>query len=137
MRIGELATRTGISVRALRHYDQAGVLSSVRQDNGYRTFTPDDIARVRLIRLFLSVGFTLDEIRRFAPCWQDGHGPDDPAGNDVAADFYRRKLADIDAQLRDLHVIRDRLTTQLSELTGTGPACAPTLEDSHEPDSRP
>lgn len=137
MRIGELATRTGISVRALRHYDQAGVLSSVRQDNGYRTFTLDDIARVRLIRLFLSVGFTLDEIRRFAPCWQDGHGPDDPAGNDVAADFYRRKLADIDAQLRDLHVIRDRLTTQLSELTGTGPACAPTLEDSHEPDSRP
>lgn len=137
MRIGELATRTGISVRALRHYDQAGVLSSVRQENGYRTFTLDDIARVRLIRLFLSVGFTLDEIRRFAPCWQDGHGPDDPAGNDVAADFYRRKLADIDAQLRDLHVIRDRLTTQLSELTGTGPACAPTLEDSHEPDSRP
>ncbi|NTY02392.1 MerR family transcriptional regulator [Deinococcus sp. JMULE3] len=137
MRIGELAARTGTSVRALRHYDQAGVLSSVRQENGYRTFTPDDIARVRLIRLFLSVGFTLDEIRRFAPCWQDGHGPDDPAGNDVAADFYRRKLADIDAQLRDLHVIRDRLTTQLSELTGTGPACAPTLEDPHEPDARP
>lgn len=137
MRIGELAARTGCSVRALRHYEHAGVLSSVRQDNGYRSFTPDDAARVRLIRLFLSVGFTLDEIRRFAPCWQAGRGPDDPVEADVAADFYRRKLADIDAQLRDLHVIRDRLTTQLGKLTGTGPACAPTLEDSHEPDPHP
>lgn len=84
MRIGELAARTGCSVRALRHYEHAGVLSSVRQDNGYRSFTPDDAARVR-----------------------------------------------------DLHVIRDRLTTQLGELTGTGPTCAPTLEDSHEPDPHP
>ena len=96
-----------------------------------------NVARVRLIRLFLSVGFTLDEIRRFAPCWQAGRSPDDPVEADVAADFYRRKLADIDAQLRDLQVIRDRLTTQLSELTGAGPACAPTLKDSHEPDPRP
>ena len=40
MRIGELAARTGSSVRALRHYDRTGVLSSVRQDNGYRTFIP-------------------------------------------------------------------------------------------------
>ncbi|WP_119673371.1 MerR family transcriptional regulator [Deinococcus sp. RM] len=48
MRIGELATRTGISVCALQHYDQAGVLSSVRQDTGYRMFTPDDIVREHL-----------------------------------------------------------------------------------------
>lgn len=124
MRIGELAAHTGSSVRALRHYEHAGVLSSVRQDNGYRSFTPEDIARVRLIRMFVSVGFTLDEIRRFAPCWQEGCSPEDPVDAEVAPEFYRRKLADIDAQLRDLQIIRDRLTTQLRELTLTGATCA-------------
>ncbi|WP_082505659.1 MerR family transcriptional regulator [Deinococcus sp. Leaf326] len=124
MRIGELATHTGSSVRALRHYEHAGVLSSVRQDNGYRWFTPEDIARVRLIRMFVSVGFTLDEIRRFAPCWQEGRGPEDPVDAEVAPEFYRRKLADIDAQLRDLQIIRARLTAQLGELTLAGSTCA-------------
>ena len=123
MRIGELAARTGSSVRALRHYDRTGVLSSVRQDNGYRTFTPEDVARVRLIRMFLAVGVTLDEIRRYAPCWQAGGTTADPAAGDVAR-FYRRKLAELDTQLRDLHVIRDRLSAQLGALERSGTTCA-------------
>ena len=138
MRIGELANLTGSSVRALRHYDRMGVLSSARQDNGYRTFTPEDVGRVRLIRMFLSVGFTLDEIRQYAPCWQGDLKPGDPVPGVVAADFYRRKLAEIDGQLRDLHVIRDRLTAQLSDLERSGTTCAaPLPEAPHEPDPRP
>lgn len=97
-----------------------GVLSSDRLSNGYRTFLPDDVRRVRLIRQFLSVGFTLEEIRLYAPCWQTDLKPSDPVPVDVAADFYRRKLAAIDVQLRDLQIIRDRLTAQLSDLDHAG-----------------
>lgn len=123
MHIGELATHTGCSVRAIRHYDRTGVLSSTRQDNGYRTFTPEDITRVHLIRMFLSAGFTLDEIRQYAPCWQTTPHPDTPPNPEQTATFYRRKLHDIDQQISDLHVIRDRLTTQLHHLTRPGTTC--------------
>lgn len=40
MKIGELAACTGVSIRSLRYYDQQGLLSPVRGENGYREYSP-------------------------------------------------------------------------------------------------
>ncbi len=64
LKIGELARRTGISVRALRHYDEIALLSpSQRSEKGYRLYTPQDIARLGQIQSLRYVGFSLSEIR--------------------------------------------------------------------------
>ena len=62
-RVGELARLTGVSVRALRHYDEIGLLHACeRAPNGYRLYDACDIARLQQIQSLRSLGFSLAEI---------------------------------------------------------------------------
>ncbi|WP_076708221.1 MerR family transcriptional regulator [Microbacterium oleivorans] len=64
MRIGEVAERTELSFRTLRHYDEIGLVTpSERTDGGFRLYTESDVARILLIRRMKPLGFTLDEMR--------------------------------------------------------------------------
>ncbi len=63
MHIGELAEKTGLSLRTIRHYDEVGLLkASARTDGGFRLYSPDDFTRLMLIRRMKPLGFTLDEM---------------------------------------------------------------------------
>ncbi|HEY2295215.1 MAG TPA: MerR family transcriptional regulator [Thermoanaerobaculia bacterium] len=65
-KVGELAKRTGVSVRALHHYDEIGLLSpSHRSEAGYRLYTEVDVARLQQIRSLRALGFSLEESRDF------------------------------------------------------------------------
>jgi DNA-binding transcriptional MerR regulator len=65
MTIGQLAARTGLSVRTLRFYADAGVLPEAgRTDSGYRLFAADSVARARLVRTLRELGVGLDDVRR-------------------------------------------------------------------------
>lgn len=64
VRVGQLARRTGLSVRALRYYDEIGLLSpSRRGETGYRLYGEPEIARLQQIASLRQLGFALDEIR--------------------------------------------------------------------------
>jgi DNA-binding transcriptional MerR regulator len=64
MRVGELARRTGVSVRTLHYYDERGLLSpSRRSDAGYRLYSGADVARLQAIRSLRQLGFSLEETR--------------------------------------------------------------------------
>ncbi|EZP27503.1 Transcriptional regulator [Microbacterium oleivorans] len=64
MRIGEVAERTELSFRTLRHYDEIGLVTpSARTEGGFRLYTEGDVARILLIRRMKPLGFTLDEMR--------------------------------------------------------------------------
>ena len=63
MHIGELAERTGLSLRTIRHYDEVGLLkASGRSEGGFRLYSPDDLARLLLIRRMKPLGFSLEEM---------------------------------------------------------------------------
>jgi DNA-binding transcriptional MerR regulator len=65
-KVGELASRTGVSVRTLHHYDEIGLLSpSQRTAAGYRLYTGADVIRLQQIKSLRNLGFSLEEIRRF------------------------------------------------------------------------
>ena len=65
-KVGELARRTGVSVRTLHHYDEIGLLSpSQRTAAGYRLYTGADVIRLQQIKSLRNLGFSLEEIRRF------------------------------------------------------------------------
>jgi DNA-binding transcriptional MerR regulator len=62
-KVGELAKLTGITVRALHHYDQIGLLvPSLHSDVGHRLYSGKDIARLQQIISLKQLGFSLDEI---------------------------------------------------------------------------
>jgi len=116
MRIGELSRQTGVSVRALRHYDQLGLLSPARSENRYREFQTEDVERVHLIRYFVSVGFSLDEILRCAPCFQRGGQPVRPVPVAELLELYERKIRDVDAHLAALQLLREKLHAHKTRL---------------------
>ena len=61
--MGELAERTALSLRTIRHYDEVGLLHpSARTDGGFRVYSEDDYDRLLLIRQARSLGFGLEEI---------------------------------------------------------------------------
>ena len=69
-KVGELAERTGLTVRALHHYDVMGLLSpSGRTDSahqaGHRLYTAADVARLQQVLSLRQLGFSLEEIREY------------------------------------------------------------------------
>lgn len=63
LKVGELARRTGLTVRTLHHYDEIGLLKpSVRSDAGYRMYSGQDVARLHTIQALRHLGLALGEI---------------------------------------------------------------------------
>ncbi|MFJ3928572.1 MerR family transcriptional regulator [Streptomyces sp. NPDC090022] len=116
MRIGELARASGASARALRHYEQAGLISSERAPNGYRVYDERAVVRVRNIRRLLAAGLVLDDVRVFLPCLDADvtAAPPSDKGIQVAVE----RLAVLDERIAAQTAVRDRLETALRRATG-------------------
>jgi DNA-binding transcriptional MerR regulator len=95
MMIGQLAARSGLPVRTLRFYADAGVLPEAgRTESGYRLFGPGAVAQARLIRALRELGVGLDDIKRVLAA--------EATLADVAAGHARA----IEAQIRVLRLQR-------------------------------
>jgi DNA-binding transcriptional MerR regulator len=65
LRVGELARRAGLSVRALHHYEAIGLLEPARRSGtGHRLYGPAEVARLARIRALGALGFPLEQVRR-------------------------------------------------------------------------
>jgi DNA-binding transcriptional MerR regulator len=80
MKIGEVAERTALSIRGLRHYDELGLASpSAHSPGGFRLYTEADVERILLIRRMKPLGFSLERMRDF--CRALDRRADDPEGS--------------------------------------------------------
>ncbi|MEV4288540.1 MerR family transcriptional regulator [Nonomuraea bangladeshensis] len=116
MRIGELARMTGTTARALRHYEQAGLISSERASNGYRRYDERAVVRVRNIRYLLSAGLTLDDVRAFLPCLDGDVAAVPPS--DKGLRIALERLAILNERIATQTEARDRLEKALREKAG-------------------
>lgn len=91
MRIGEAASETGVTVKAIRHYEAVGLLRALERDGSYRDFSADDLERLRLIAHCRDLGFGIPEIRRVLQVVADAQPscPDPAAMIDVVDDRLR------------------------------------------------
>ena len=63
LRVGELARRTGLTVRTLHHYDEIGLLKpSLHTESGHRLYTAADVARLQQVLSLRQLGFSLEQI---------------------------------------------------------------------------
>ncbi|MDG6106231.1 MerR family transcriptional regulator [Dactylosporangium aurantiacum] len=115
MRIGELAEATGTTARALRHYEQAGLISSERASNGYRIYDERAPVRVRNIRHLLAAGLTLDDVRVFLPCLDGDVAAAPPSDTGLRVALAR--LAVLNERIAAQADARDRLEAALRERT--------------------
>ncbi|MFI7316840.1 MerR family transcriptional regulator [Streptomyces venezuelae] len=73
MRIGEVARGAGVSVRAVRYYEQQGLLIAERSPAGQRLYRQDAISKVRFFQQMFAAGLTSQRIIELLPCWDSGH----------------------------------------------------------------
>jgi len=95
--IGELSRLTGVSVRALRHYEQNHLLDAVRTSSGHRRFARGDVENVRRIRLLLNAGLPLAIVAQVIPCFVDDGARLDACVSDYLHDHLGTIRARIDA----------------------------------------
>lgn len=101
MRIKELSERADVSPRLLRYYEEQGLLTPRREENGYRDFDESLVVRVEQIRSLLSAGLTTEIIRDVLPCLAEAASSQYPA-----PDFVSRVRQE-----------RDRMAERLESLT--------------------
>lgn len=111
LRIGEVAGATGISVEALRFYERRGLLGRpARTASGYRAYDEEVLERLAFIKRAQSIGFSLDEIAEILEMRGQGVAP-----CVEVREAARRKLAELDARLRELRRYRTELARTLAD----------------------
>jgi DNA-binding transcriptional MerR regulator len=106
LKVGELAKRTGLTVRTLHHYDAIGLLSpSGRSGAGYRLYNREDIARLHRIQALRRLDLSLTEIGRLLE------------GDAVRLQtVIEQQIVSLDRQLMRTAVLRDRLKSLLTSV---------------------
>jgi len=115
VRIGELAGRARVSAKAIRYYEQVGVLAPpTRTRSGYRDYDHAALGRLAFVRAAQAVGLTLGEIRQVVAFRDRGQTPCEH----VAA-LLQRRAAELEARIAELQQLRgelDRLARRAATL---------------------
>jgi MerR family redox-sensitive transcriptional activator SoxR len=104
--VGELAGRSGVAPSALRYYEREGLIASRRTAGNQRRYPRDTLRRVAFVRVSQRVGVPLSTIRAVLGLLPDGRTP-------TRADWERASQCwrdDLDARIRELEGLRDRLS---------------------------
>jgi len=112
MKIGELSRLTNVSTRAIRHYEDKGLLTADRLDNDYREFSESAVERIRSIQLYLKLGFTADEIRSLFQC--EVASPDDYEYCEEMQEIYEAKLRKVNSQIDSMQQLKRLLERQVA-----------------------
>lgn len=110
LRVGDVASRAGVSVDTVRHYERKGVLQNVsRDDSGYRRYSEDAVRRILVIRRAISLGFSLDELGAIFRERASGNAP-----CARVRDLAGRKLVELEERIAALTALRAALTEAIS-----------------------
>ena len=111
LRTGELAAAAGVNVQTLRYYERRGLLNEPdRTLGGHRVYAPETVTMLRVIRAAQRLGFTLDDVAELLEAGRHHHRRRVADGLQVRA---AGKLAEVEAKLTDLAVMRDTLRAAL------------------------
>jgi DNA-binding transcriptional MerR regulator len=112
LKIGELAHRTGVSIRSLRYYEQKGLLAPTRHENGYRDYSLLAEEQVKTIQLYLGLGLTTDQIVSFLHCVLLKK----EAFCTEVLPVYLTKLAEIESQIKQMQEIKSNLEERIRSI---------------------
>jgi MerR family copper efflux transcriptional regulator len=112
MKIGEVATRTGVSVDTLRFYEEKGLLQPRRAANGYRLYPEQTLQLVGYIRLAQQLGFSLKEIAENLPLLWNSEG----ISGEMLAQLFAEKIALLDERIEQMQTLRNVLAERATQM---------------------
>ncbi len=110
MKIGVLASRSGLTVKTLRYYEDLGLLPAIgRSEGGYRLFAEESLRRLEFIRRLKTLGLSLEEIQGCLAVHDAGELP----CGDIEIQLGRQ-IQRIDGQIKELRQLRMELQELLA-----------------------
>ena len=130
LRIGELAAASQVTPDTLRYYERLGLLDKpTRSPGGFRLYERGAFEQVRFIKQAQALGLELDEIRQLAKA----NSASGVAQCREVQPILRARLAELDARLSDLRVLRRTLSRALEtcdqRLAARSDAACPVVKD--------
>ncbi|MGH9752543.1 MAG: heavy metal-responsive transcriptional regulator [Blastocatellia bacterium] len=108
LRIGEVATRSGVSIDTIRYYERRKLLPRAeRSRGGFRLYTPEVVERLRFIKQAQEIGLSLDEIG-------DLLATGGVAECRRVRDLLQARLEDVDARIKAMRKFRRSLASHLA-----------------------
>lgn len=115
MRIGEVARRAGVTIKAIRYYESLGLVAAKRLGNGYRDYDDHVVRLVREIHMLSTLGIRAELTKPFLDCLVSGNAQGDDCPAPLAT--YRGAIADMASRIGDLTERRDALIALLARAT--------------------
>jgi MerR family redox-sensitive transcriptional activator SoxR len=103
--IGQLSSRTGIAVSAIRYYETQGLIHPGRNAGGQRQFRRADIRRLSFVRIAQQFGFSIERIANLLSTLPNGRPPNKADWGRIAVKFR----AELDARIETLKELRNNL----------------------------
>lgn len=113
MNIGDAAERSGLPAKTIRYYEEIGLVTPDRTENGYRDFADTHVHQLAFLGRARGLGFSIEDCRRLLALWQDR----DRASADVKA-VAEKHLTEIDAKMAELAEMRGTLSDLIHSCAG-------------------
>ena len=124
MNISDVAKKTGLTSKAIRFYEEKGLLTAPsRGENGYRHYTTKHLEELTLLRQSRQVGFSLEECREMLLLF---HNPQRHSAEVKARTL--NKVAEIEAHISELNLMRERLLALAASCPGDEGARCPIMD---------
>ncbi len=124
MNIKDVSERTGLPAKTIRYYEDIGLITPGRGDNGYRKFSENDLHKLAFVGRARHLGFSIEDCRNLLALW----GDNGRSSADVRA-IAQSHLEQIEAKLRELAEMRDTLARLVHCCAGDNRPDCPILED--------
>jgi len=116
LRIGEVARRSGLSVKTIRFYCDPGLLQPKgRSDSGYRLFDQENLAELTIIRALRSMDVAIPEVSRILEVRRSGL-----CNCSVLKESISTKMTSIDQRISELSAMKDELARLLESWQDCG-----------------
>jgi len=114
MNIGKVANLSGLTVKTVRYYSDIGIIKpQVDMNTGYRDFSKIDVAKLQFVAKARKFDFSLDDCRELLALYENT----ERSSKEVKA-LTLEKIAEIDAKLSELQMLKDQLSTLASACKG-------------------
>jgi Cu(I)-responsive transcriptional regulator len=124
MNIKRASEASGLSAKTIRYYEDIGLVSPARSDNGYRDYEDSDIHRLKFLQRSRSLGFSIDECRLLLSLYDDQQR----ASADVKK-LAKQKITEIEEKVAQLNALKSTLSTLVKTCHGDERPDCPILEE--------
>lgn len=124
MSIGAVAVKSGLPAKTIRYYEDIGLLTPPRRENGYRTYREQELHKLKFLHRARSLGFTIEQCRQLLSLYED----ETRASSDVKA-LARQHLKEVDAKILELQGMKSTLETLIKSCRGDHRPDCPIIDD--------